>query len=160
MQLFSAGVQCERCGVFKRKLNFFLTPNKWKNWPQKLLIIVPDPFISHSSPDHSPQSRIEFSYYEISGPNIWLPPRALKASDAGWSESSSGYFSTTKKLSMQTKPTNKTDSLLLWSNGIIASLKSLFKLKINHLCCLLRMSSKGMNENPIQNWEFCVYSGF
>ena len=27
-----------------------------KNWPQKLLIIGPDPFISQSSPDHSPES--------------------------------------------------------------------------------------------------------
>ena len=40
------------------------------NGPQKLLIIGPDPFISHSSPDHSPQPRIDFSYYEISGPDI------------------------------------------------------------------------------------------
>ena len=39
-----------------------------KNGPQKLLIIGPDPFISQSSPDHSPQPRIDFSYYEISGP--------------------------------------------------------------------------------------------
>jgi hypothetical protein len=38
-----------------------------KNWPQKLLIIGPDPFISQSSPDHSPQPRIDFSYYEILG---------------------------------------------------------------------------------------------
>ena len=41
-----------------------------KNWPQKLLIIGPDPFISHSSPDHSPQTIIDFSYYQISGPDI------------------------------------------------------------------------------------------
>ena len=41
-----------------------------KNGPQKLLIIGPDPFISQSSPDHSPQPRIDFSYYEISGPDI------------------------------------------------------------------------------------------
>ena len=32
-----------------------MTPKKWKNWPQKLLIIGPDPFISQSSPDHSPE---------------------------------------------------------------------------------------------------------
>ena len=31
-----------------------------KNGPQKLLIIVPDPFISQSNPDHSPQPRIDF----------------------------------------------------------------------------------------------------
>jgi hypothetical protein len=41
-----------------------------KNGPQKLLIIGPDPFISQSSPDHSPQPRIDLSYYEISGPDI------------------------------------------------------------------------------------------
>ena len=48
----------------------FLVPKKWKNGPQKLLIISPDPFISQSSPDHSPLPRIDFSYYEISGSNI------------------------------------------------------------------------------------------
>ena len=36
-----------------------------------MLIISPDPFISQSSPDHSPQSKIDFSYYEISGPDIY-----------------------------------------------------------------------------------------
>ena len=35
-----------------------------------MLIIGPNPFISQSSPDHSPQPRINFSYYEISGPDI------------------------------------------------------------------------------------------
>ena len=35
-----------------------------KNGPQKLLIIGTDPFISQSSPDHSPQSIIDFSNYE------------------------------------------------------------------------------------------------
>ena len=47
-----------------------LTPKKWKNWPQKLLIMGPDPIISQSSPDHSPQHRIDFSNYEIPGPDI------------------------------------------------------------------------------------------
>ena len=55
MQLFSA--DC-----------IFLTPKKWKNQPQKLLIIGPDPFISQSSPNQSPQPRTVFSYYEMSGP--------------------------------------------------------------------------------------------
>ena len=64
MQLFSADAK-----VFSKK-KIFLTPKKWKNWPQKLLIIGPDPFISQSSPEHSPQPRIDFSYYEISGPDI------------------------------------------------------------------------------------------
>ena len=35
-----------------------------------MLIIGPTPFFSQSSPDHSPQPRIDFSYYEISGPDI------------------------------------------------------------------------------------------
>ena len=66
MQLFSADAM-----VFSKKFKkIFLTPKKWKNGPQKLLIIGPDPFISQSSPDHSPQPRIDFSYYEISGPDI------------------------------------------------------------------------------------------
>ena len=47
-----------------------MTPKKWKNGPHKLLIISPDPFISQSSPDHSPQPRIDFLYHEISGPDI------------------------------------------------------------------------------------------
>ena len=38
-----------------------MTTKKWKNRPQKLLII---------SPDHSPQPKIDFSCYEISGPDI------------------------------------------------------------------------------------------
>ena len=44
-----------------------MTRKKWKNWPQKLLIIGPDPFISVQP---RPQPRIDFSYYEISGPDI------------------------------------------------------------------------------------------
>jgi hypothetical protein len=48
----------------------FLSIKTLKNGPQKLLIIGPNPFISQSSPDHSPQPRIDFSYYEISGPDI------------------------------------------------------------------------------------------
>jgi hypothetical protein len=46
-----------------------------------LLIIGPDPFISQSSPDHSPQPIIDFSYYEISGPDIcsliWGSPTGI-----------------------------------------------------------------------------------
>ena len=33
-----------------------------------MLIIGPDPYISQSSPNHSPQPRTVFSYYEMSGP--------------------------------------------------------------------------------------------
>ena len=35
--------------------NFKLSIKTLKNLPQKLLIIDPNPFISHSSPDHSPE---------------------------------------------------------------------------------------------------------
>ena len=54
--------------AFKKKI--FLAPKKGVNGPQKLLIIGPDPFISQASPDHSPQPRIDFSYYEILRPDI------------------------------------------------------------------------------------------
>jgi hypothetical protein len=53
MQLFSADAT-----VFSKKIKI------------KLLIINADLFIPQSSPDHSPQPRIDFPYYEISGPNI------------------------------------------------------------------------------------------
>ena len=36
---------------------YFLNPKKWKNGPQKLLIIGPDPFISQSSPDQRPTAQ-------------------------------------------------------------------------------------------------------
>ena len=66
MQLFSADAM-----VFSKKFwNFFLTPKKWKNGPQKLLIIGPDPFITQTSPGHSPQPKIDFPYHEVSGPDI------------------------------------------------------------------------------------------
>ena len=48
----------------------FLSIRTQNSGPQKLLIISPDPFISQSSPDNSPQPRIEFSYCEILGPDI------------------------------------------------------------------------------------------
>ena len=38
-----------------------MTPKKWKNGPQKLLIIGPDPFISQSSPDQWPTAQNWFS---------------------------------------------------------------------------------------------------
>ena len=66
MQLFSADAM-----VFSKKLKKkFLTPKNWKNEPQKLLIIDPDPFFPQSSPGHSPQPKIDFPYHEISGPDI------------------------------------------------------------------------------------------
>ena len=57
----------------KKNLNFFLTLKKWKNGPQKLLIIGPDPFFPQSSPGHSLQLKIDFPYHEISGPDICSP---------------------------------------------------------------------------------------
>ena len=65
MQLFSADAI-----VFSKKINVFFTPKKWKNRPQKLLIIGPDPFIPQTSPGHSSQPKIDFPYYEISEPDI------------------------------------------------------------------------------------------
>jgi hypothetical protein len=66
MQLFSADPK-----IFSKNYKiYFLSIKTLKNGPQKLLIIGPDPFISQPSPDHSPQPRIDFSYYEISGPDI------------------------------------------------------------------------------------------
>ena len=70
LPFFYATFQCGRYGVFKKKLKIFFTPKKWKNRPQKLLIIGPDHFFTLPSPGHSPQPRIDFSYYEISGPDI------------------------------------------------------------------------------------------
>ena len=70
LKRYDATFHCRRYSIFKKKSKFFLTPKKWRNGPKKLLIIGPDPFISHSSPDYSPQSRIDFSCYEISGPDI------------------------------------------------------------------------------------------
>ena len=53
MQLFSADAI-----VFLKKLKKkFLTPKKWKNGPQKLLIIGPDPFISQSSQHQRPTAQ-------------------------------------------------------------------------------------------------------
>ena len=81
MQLFSADPK----KFSKKFLINFLSIKTLKNEPQKLLIIGPDPFISQSSPDqdHSPQPRIDFSYYEISGPDIcslylWSKPALEK----------------------------------------------------------------------------------
>ena len=41
----------------------FSTPFFKKNWPQELLIISPIPSFPQSSPDRSPQPRIDFPYY-------------------------------------------------------------------------------------------------
>ena len=41
--------------MFKKVLKNFLSIKTLKNLPQKLLIIDPNPFLSNSSPDHSPE---------------------------------------------------------------------------------------------------------
>jgi hypothetical protein len=70
LPLFYATFQCGPWKIFKKKLNQFFVNQNFKNGHQKLLIIGTNPFISQSSPDHSPQPRIDFSYCEISGPDI------------------------------------------------------------------------------------------
>ena len=56
---------------FQKNLKLiFVHKNFKKTGPQKLLIIVPNPYLSQSIPDHSPQPRIDFSYYEISEQDI------------------------------------------------------------------------------------------
>ena len=52
--LFNFSMRTLKC-YQKIKKKKSLTPKKWKNRPQTLLIIGPDPFISQSSPDQSPQ---------------------------------------------------------------------------------------------------------
>ena len=58
--MYYATFQCRCYSVFKKILKFFFDPKKWKNRPQKLLIIGPDPFISQSSPDLRPTAQIWF----------------------------------------------------------------------------------------------------
>ena len=66
MQLFSADVKC-----FQKDFKIlFLTPKKWKNWPQKLLIIGQTLSFHSPAQTKSPQPKIDSSYYEISGPDI------------------------------------------------------------------------------------------
>ena len=64
LPLFNANFQ------FKKKFELFFVHKNFKKRASKLLKIGPDPFISQSRPDHSPQPRIDFSHYEISGPDI------------------------------------------------------------------------------------------
>ena len=48
----------------------FFYPEKVKKRASKVAHNRPNPFFSQSSPDHNPQPKIDFSYYEISGPDI------------------------------------------------------------------------------------------
>ena len=66
MQLFSADTK-----VFSKKFKKkIFDPEKVKKLASKVAHNQPRPFISQASSDHSPQPSIEFSYYEISGPDI------------------------------------------------------------------------------------------
>ena len=62
MQLFSADAI-----VFSKKIQNLFWAEKYEKTALKS---CSDPFISQSSQDHSPQPKINFSYYEISGPDI------------------------------------------------------------------------------------------
>ena len=64
IQLFSADPK-----IFSKFFHINFLPIKTlKNGPQKLLTIGPNIFFH--SPAHGPHPRIDFSYYEISGPDI------------------------------------------------------------------------------------------
>ena len=72
LPFFYATFQCGRYNVKKKKKIFFnfLPMKNWKKHPKTLLRIGPDPFFPRSSPGISPQPKIDFPYYEISGPDI------------------------------------------------------------------------------------------
>ena len=69
LPFFNATFQCGRYGVFKKNFKQIFDPEKVKKRVSKVAHNRPNPFFSQSSPDHSPQPRINFSYYEISGPD-------------------------------------------------------------------------------------------
>ena len=56
--------------ILPKKKKFFFAHKKLKKPPSKVAHNRPRPFLTQSSPDHCPQPRIDFSYYEISGPDI------------------------------------------------------------------------------------------
>ena len=62
MQLFSSDP------VVFSKMNFFFDPEKGKKWASKVAHNQPRPFYSTVQP--WPQPKIDFSYYEISGPEV------------------------------------------------------------------------------------------
>jgi hypothetical protein len=70
LPLFYATFQCGRYAVFKKNLKTFFDPEKVKKQALKVAHNRPNLFFSQSSPDHSPQPRIDFPYYKISGPDI------------------------------------------------------------------------------------------
>ena len=65
MQLFSADAI-----VFSKKFSKFFDPEKLKKRASKVAHNRPKPFISQSSPGHSLQPRIDFSYHKMSATSI------------------------------------------------------------------------------------------
>ena len=51
-------------------ISFFFANKKLKNAPSKVAHKWPKPFIPQSSPAHSPQLSIDFSYHKMSGTSI------------------------------------------------------------------------------------------
>ena len=71
LPFFYATFQCGRYGIIKKKFKYFFDPENWKNGPQKLLIIGPDPFISQSSPDQRPTAQNWFFILWVLGTDLW-----------------------------------------------------------------------------------------
>ena len=137
-----------------------MTPKTWKNRPQKLLIIGPDPFISQSSPDHSPQPRIDFSYYEISGPNIcslicapsiWHQSWFMKLYDPFWRKfQPSVYLSTNHSTVISTNVQQSCDWLKneqkVGISNFILSFRSLLLAWNRQVCTRYRVSHSKVNK--------------
>ena len=77
LSFFYSTFQCGCSSVFKKK---FLAPKKWKNGPQKLLIIGPDPFFPTVQPRPQPTAQNWFSIswnlgtrHLFSYLSIWYP---------------------------------------------------------------------------------------
>ena len=66
MQLFSA----DAIAFSKKNKKKFFDHEKVKKWASNVAHNRPRPFFPLSSPGHSPQPKIDFPYYEISGPDI------------------------------------------------------------------------------------------
>ena len=69
---YYATFHCRHYGVFKKIIKNLFTPKKGKKRASKVADNRPRPFyfVVQSSPDHSPQPIIDFTYHEISGPDI------------------------------------------------------------------------------------------
>ena len=76
LPFFNATFQCGRYGVFKKNLKYFFDPKKVKKWASKVAHNRPKPFFSQSRPQptaHSPQPRIDISYYKNVPRRICFP---------------------------------------------------------------------------------------